>query len=567
MLFNTNDIEDQLNFNGNNQSGSYNQLQWSISPGNDSTDIISRIISIHEFLHNELNNITGYGFLLQAYAYLSREESQKKQFYKDVLRDLIGRCKLAHEAYATWIGITVFKNNIHDDLHVSVLENRDEYQYYYSCAEHMVEEFKSLFLKQQVVSASIRFCFQSSEIASYGIQHLEDFSFAALKNMEFPDSRFLYLLEKLPANFFKDSINEFIKNVTVAKEQSLLRDALNGNEDSIELLKIENNHLALGLMNKIYSKLQKHFDQINSPSLEDKEHMNYFENLLKQLDLICPLANSKNPLVLNVAPDDFDRNMVLNFENETLMLSEAPLPCVILQADDMSETTILELLKGIGADPHLFIMGRNSLFLENQYQFKYDEDKEWFKNLKGPFTAIRYAGLIDGQRAVFIIPFATPEKLIALLKTKTADFPVLGCISISASFHVDWWKLWGDFFVEHCTFACLLTDVSPLYYIERIFPGKENISYSKIIIVANSITYTAMLFQVKEKEIVQILMLVPGSDMYCQVLHHYIKSRFPSFVNDTILTKDQGKYIPIILSHLVREEHTYYYRSQNLNFI
>src|SRR5215813_2203837 len=169
MFFNNNDIEEILNYSSNNQSGSYNQLQWSVHPGSDYTDISAHVVSIHEFLHNELNNITAYGFLLQGYAYLSREDSEKKDFYCKTLIQLINKCRLSHESYATWVGLTVFKRSISNNLQETILKNNNEYRQYYDDADYLVRNINSIFLKQQVVTACVRFCFQSQKIADYGI--------------------------------------------------------------------------------------------------------------------------------------------------------------------------------------------------------------------------------------------------------------------------------------------------------------------------------------------------------------------------------------------------------------
>lgn len=566
-MFNKNDIESILNYVDNSQSGSYNQLQWSINTGNDATDIVSRVISIHEFLHNELNNITGYGFLLQGYAYLSREESGHQQFYINTLHQLVSRCRLAHESYATWLGITVFKKDLNDTFPETVLVGNAEYLYYFNTAEYLVRNINSIFLKQQVVSACMRFCFQSATIINTASSNLAAFNFSSVKNSEFPDNRFQYLLEKLPDLFLINCVEEFINSIDNKADYQLLIDAFNGNENADVLISMENDHLSKGLMLHIYTKLQQHFDSLGSASIADDEHLRFFEKLLIQLDLLCPFANSKNPLYLNKSPDDFDRSMILNFENETLMLSEAPLPCVLLFVEDVNKETKEQIIRGVGVEPHLFITGRYSLFLKDQYQFKYDEDKEWFVNSNTPFTAIRYAQNVDGERTIIYVVFKHPDELIEFLKEKPLDVPMYGCVAISDAYHQEWWALWGDFFVEKCNSSCLLTDVSPLYHIENVFPTDGKVSYAKMVLQIEGITRTAMVFQIKEADIIKVLMVAPCSDMYCQVIHHYIKTRYPSFKNDVPLTDTQYKNLPIILSHVLREEHTYYYRSQETNLL
>lgn len=567
MCFRKHDIEEQLGYGSGARSGSYNQLQWSIRPGNDYTNLEARIISIHEFLHNELNNITGYGFLLQAYAYLSREKCGKQEFYQDLLCDLVGNCREAHEAYATWTGFTVFKRSDDDDIETRILEGNHEYLAYYNKADCLARGFESLFIKQQVVSAGIRFCFQGKKIAAYGLNNLETFQLDNVAETDFPNHRFNYIINCLPDDFFRSCVLSFIRTLNDSAAFSLLMDAFNGKDNTQELLKMENDHLARGLMSAVYAELRKHFDEFDSPSLNDREeHLTYFANLLKHLDIIFPFSQSSNPLFLNQVPDDYDRSVALNFENETLILSEKPLPCIILRVEGMSESTRAEILKGMGAEPHLFIMGRYSSFLKEQYRFKYKEDEEWFSSFNAPFTCIRYAGWFGNERTVVLVPFNTPDQLNRFLEAKSDGFPLLGCVSISAAYHKDWWALWGDFFTAHCSFSCLLLDVSPLYYIEQVFPDEELVTYTKIILSAEETVFTALLFEVKEAGNTKAIMLAPATDVHCQILHHYIITRHPSYVNNQSLSQEAGAYIPTMLSHVMREEHTYSYHSQHPQF-
>jgi hypothetical protein len=564
-MFDPNDLKNSLFYSGNYRSGSYNQLQWIVHPGDDYTNLISRIISVHEFLHNDLNNITGFGFLLQGFAYLSREDTDQKERYGDILHSLVQSCTLAHEAYATWISINIFKAHHQELLEKKILDKNKEYQRYYHFADRLVRNVKSIFLRQQVVGASIRFCFQSRKIAEYGIRNLFSFDIDAVSPSEFPDKRFLYLINHLPDTLFSDIIARYILNMDDGREKEFLREAFNGNEPVSELIDPGNDDLAETVSAQIYFALQEHFNHLGSPSLENKEeHLTYFKHMLRELDLICPFDKSRNPLFLNNAPDDSDRSVLINFENETVMLSQKPLSCIILQPNHITDKTRTEILNGFGEEPHLFIMGRYRPFLHNQYIFMHKEDEEWFMNSSEFFTFIRYAGELDGERVVVMIPFDEPAKLVQFLDQRKTGLPVLGCIATSTSFNDTWWETWGDFFNQHCTFCCLLADISPLYYIEKVFPGAESVTYTYITLKAPAVTYTGMLFQAKNGTELKMTMLAPGSYVYCQALDYYIKTRYAAYVNEDF-TKGMQNYLPIIFSHVVREEHTWYYRSQNIN--
>lgn len=560
-MFNVNDVESSLRYGGPGPYGFFNQLQWTVNPGNDYTDIVTQIVSIHEFLHSDLNNITGFGFLLQGYAYLSGEESSQNKIYHNVLHELLEKCRYAHEAYATWIGINIFKTSVNDGLETTVLASTREYQDYYNAAESLVYDIPGIFFKRQVVSAAIRFCFQSNMIADYGIQHLDAFDIDSIPESEFPDNRFHYLRHQLPRSFFKEIITELLASKTNREEMQLLQQAMAGNENAIELTNPENDHLAEDVMNKVYIALQKHFEALGSYSLNHKEdHLLYFKELTQQLDRLCPFSRSANPLVINKTPDDHDRSVLIGFESETVMLSSKPMKCIMLDSEQISESHKMEILKGVGDEPHVFIMGRNSLLMAGQYQFIHEEDREWFESIQGPFTAIRYAGVNEGERMVVIIPFDEPAKLRDFLRDKDPQVPVIACVASSTAYREGWWEIWAEFFTQHCTFSCVLADISPLYYIEKVFVAARSTAYSLVTLSVAGAIYTGMLFQTSKEGRDTTHLLAPGSYIYCQTLGYYMKTRYPSFVNEGPV-EGLEKYMSAIFSHIVREEHTWYYRS------
>lgn len=86
MNFHKDDIETVLRFSSQEASGWSDQLNWTVLWTDSELDAkLANIISVHEFMHNELNNTTSFGFILQSYAYLSRENIKQKKQYQEVL--------------------------------------------------------------------------------------------------------------------------------------------------------------------------------------------------------------------------------------------------------------------------------------------------------------------------------------------------------------------------------------------------------------------------------------------------------------------------------------------------
>lgn len=567
MGFDDNDIDALLNFEGTDPHGQYNHLQWSVDFGTDATHRLAQVLSIHEFFHSELNNTTVYGCLLQSYAYLSRGKSAYKNTFKRILSDLVQQCRQAHEIYATWLSITVFSHHTDDKISQQVLLGNEVYLTYYQLGNDLVNELPSLYLRQQVLTACIRFCFQSQALAQTILSNLTDFTLASVRSAEFPTQRFHYIREHLGASVVSAWINEYVQQQQGTPAFPLLQDAMEGREDTQLLLTAENNYIAEELMNYVYESLETHFKARGSASFDRRAHLSFFKSLLERLHADFPLTESPNLLIANQNPDDYERNLVVNFENETILLAEKRIPCLIRHPHELTPEYQERLLNGIGDEPHLFIMGRLSFLLRDQYQFTDPEDQAWFDQIGGPFTAIRFSYEAEEGRVVVLIPFDTPDALTQFLTGKPPTVPLLGCVAISAAYQSGWWQAWGDFFANQCQTSCLLLDLSPLYFVEEVFAQEELVYYGKMIINTGERSYTALVFQAISANQIQATLVAPCSDMYGTVLHYYIQHRYKRYQLDATLTKIEYRQLPAVLSHLFKEERSFYFRSPNTQFV
>lgn len=564
MSFRENDILELLTGKQQGKEGSYDQLEWSVYSGSDSTDITTKVISMHEFLHNDLNNITSYGILLRSMAYLAGEEIDSKDFFRNTLIDLITRCRLAHESYATWLGITVFRDTVGDNPGLVVLADNPGYQNYYRIIDELMVDIPNVFLRQQVVQGMLRSCFQSQQIANYALNNLASFNLSDITPTEFPDARIDVIFEdftpKDPLRLIQNAINSF----QVGPAKDLLTQAMEGKIDKPELLTEEHNWIADKIMLHVYHEMTDIYDHRGSQSLGDQEHLEFINGILPKLDELAPFKNSPNPIYINNKPQEIERGLLLSYENETLIMYDTPWPCIVKFPDKMEVEEKIWLLSGISEEPHVFIMGRHPLPLAGQYEFVYEEDAQWFQALTEPFTAIRYAAVIDGIRRIYLIPFDTPQQLSAFIQLHENPVPILGCVAMSAAYHDNWWETWKDLFNTFDVTAGLL-DVSPLYHIEQIFPKAPEVYFKKFTLNTVGITHSAMAFQIQNQTEMKALMLAPATDMHCSVMSGYIQTKFPQFKHNTALDDLHMKWMPAILSHIFREEQCFTYLARTAN--
>lgn len=559
-MFRENDIEDSLFYSRGGQYGAYDNLQWSVLPGTDHTELSARVLSFHEYLHHSLNRITSYGVILFGFAFAAKQESQKEDFYSDVLHALIEKCRFAHEAYATWYGITLFKKNAGEKLEDELLAN-EEYRDYYDRAARLARNIPGLYLQKWVVSTAIRFCFQSRMIANYATENAQTFDLRAIPEAEFPNSRFEYITTQLPEDFFINMLTEYAGSLE-GQDKVLMQAALNGSEGLEAFLIPDKDHLSAGIIAKINSSLQHHFDAFGSPSLDiESEHMRFLNNEYELQSRLLP--GVAGDLIFPQDAGDAEHTILLSFENETLLLANRPPQCVIFDSTQFNEEQKKEILEGTGNPPHIFIMGRTALFMQNQYRFQYEENREWFSSLQGPFTAIRFADDVDGRRVVVMIPFEDPGQTAAFLKDKDPAIPVLGCVAMSAAQNSQWWQTWRHFFFVHSTLTCILMDVSPIDYLEQGF-GASMVFYASISVETPGANYAGVLIQLKETNGEKAVILVPGSIAYCHMLEYYMQKKYPQYTNDISLSETE-QYAIDILMHIVKEEYAWNYNAQNQN--
>lgn len=561
--FKQNDIDIQLRYQYDGPSGTYDQLNWKVMTGMNAADIASQTVSVHEFMHNELNNTTVYGFLLQGYAYLSREETSSQQHFGSILGALVDSCRIVHEVYATWMSINLLSTDIHDMLYQELLEDNEEYLDYYTRAASIVRLVPDLYLRRHIITAIIAICFQSRIVATSAIKDLATFDPDVLKREEFPDQRLAFIANRFDDHEWMDMLHAFAETQKEQHWYPLLHAALSGKGDDSLLSSYEYEANSTELLVFIYDRLDAKLRKYGLLSMPYLSHLAYFKEMMPLLDQIAPFSRSANPLALNAQPNDSTRSTLQNFENETLLFSNMPLACIILEPGGISRKTRDQVLSGVGENPHILLTGRTYHFMQEQYVFLEKDDAAWCEKGNGSFTAIRYAGDMGGRRIVVYIPFSKPAELKDFLKDKPAGIPLLSSISETASYDEEWWQQWGSFFESEVTTAAILLDVSPLHYIETVLNNAPVLLYDKIDLRMGEQVRSAMLFQVKYDGETIALIACPCSEIYARGLHHYIETRFTSFKKGIALSREHMQHLPAIMSHVFREEHQHYYRSKN----
>lgn len=558
MKFKKDDLDTRLRYQGNEPLGVYDQTHWEIRTGANATDIMSQTVTLHEFMHHELNNTTIYGFLLQGYAYLSHENTPLQAHYNNILYTLVEACRTAHEVHATWMSIALLSTGVNDPLYEQLLTDNEEYLDYYDRAAQIVQSLPDLYLRKQIITALINICFQSQTITEKAIAGFSTFDPDALDPDDFPTRRLHIVTEACISLDWIKMLNDFVQTQQDIWH-TLLSNALAGNGDDKALSDVVHQQDNEALLAFIYNHLAVQLKERGLLSLPYMGHLQYAERLLAVIDKLAPFSKSLDPMVMNSQPYDITRSNFRNFENETLLFTNRPINCIILRPDELTAQEKTRILNGIGEYPHIFITARTYFFMNEQYAFPVKEDAEWCANKDGAFTAIRYADFVEEKRFIVYIPFPGPAELQGFLKDKQPGIPVVASISETARNKAGWWAHWENFFINHVTTTCLLLDISPLYYIERVFCDATVVLYEKMKLRMEEEVKCAILFDFRDNDRTEAFFLTPCSEIYARAINSYIKQRVPSFENRIDIPEEHLQNLLAIISHIFRDEHKHYF--------
>ncbi|MES2107963.1 MAG: hypothetical protein V4577_04415 [Bacteroidota bacterium] len=549
------DLQRTLNSNFDEAQGRHDLRSWQIFTGKNSTELLTRMVSAHESLHHELNNVTIYGVLLQCFSYLAQEATSDAPSYGSRLDVLLEHCRIAHEVYATGLGFMLAADDTTDTRARELLGRDSAYFQYYKFAARLVRDLDHLFYRQQALVVILRLCFQSERIANEMTAKGPHFDPANIADAEFPNERLGLLLRSLPEKFFKNSLDAFLGQYpdaeALAEFTSQFYTAKSKHGQHLKSY----NRFGPDLMRWFYTAGATFFKDAGLPCIGINDQLSYGGGIIAQIDRIFPFARSRSPLKFNEQPFNYDDASMLAFENETWVFAAERLKCEIYYPDEVPPEMHQFILNGVGAPKAVYVSRRERSQLSGHYQFDLPVDQERFEALDDFFTFIRIVSK-DKQysKKIILIPFPTPPALEQFLRDKPGGVRLYGCIATRALKEGNWTDSWKPFF-EQFDNAVLLLDTSPLYYIDQVFDSYEKVVYEKLVFSVGETTYTGVVFDLRDAGITQACLLAPATDPHCELIHYYLQYYHPEKYQ--LCTDGGEKWLPAlpqILSCIFREE-------------
>lgn len=546
----------KLLFESNTAQGIFNQLNWDSQLESDYTSTQSELISLHESYHNELNNASIYGVLLQFYAFLGRSNEQ----CQTILKGLVKNCRISHEVYATcmscWLMNQVAKRKVEETEKLII--DLPQYIFYLRLGNHLTRDFSGAFLKEQALSAIIYFVFNRGNIMDKVLfNRIKGFKTNTLRSASYPDAILERIKREVPDKFFLNAWKKFKKtNSTEINRLAIFERTEQEIPAYLDAIEKQNDMLTKQLIIHFHDELRQFFSNIDTPDLSPRLRFDYYRKLIEIGDDVFPDLPVKKRLVLNDNPEDDERNTLLNFQGERIINSIDKIQAMLYPLDFVNVENWNELAVGDGDKRHFYLVYRTKSKLIEQYQFD-QETVIYISNLPSEeLLLMRRSVVVNGQRIVELILLEHPKHLEQLYSTKNNSISMLCNLSFFSMHQLNYSDVWEKHIQNYCISTTLI-DIPLFNKFDTHFNQYEQVLYEFITIKVEENNKTALVFLGFDGKLYTVYIL-PCSKMVAQSIIHYLlntefKNQFSRISQE--LLSFFSDLIVINISHLLREEH------------
>ena len=497
----------KLLLNQNNPQGAYNHSVWEIYTKGELDSDAVLLTSIHESMHNHLNNGTAYGLVLTILAHLARENMIKKR----VLFNMVKMCRTSHEIFATYTSLLILSPQ---GIKREIIEKRyPSYKTYLNQASSLMGGVKKNHLQYALINSFIRVCFQNPELINY----LKQDTLLNIKNKDSPDSRLLLLSKYLNETRLNKWLQKFVDTHKTPLEANRFIEL----EDDLIIPKSEAtqfNLMGQSLSDFIYEEIRND-KTIGFSTMYGDEHLTFLDDLLKYANNIMPI----NSII--VADKEYNKiNALLQHESEIVFFNTILKDAIILPFSEYPIEAWKQLLVVAEGEAYIYIVSRVTERLLEKYNFS-KEDIVWLMENHSEFlTAVLIKQIVNGIEKMVFLVFELPSQIEAIYNN---DYSII-CNSdmiLSSDSH---WKQWG-LVIEKYTAHTYLFDLSPSIHIERSIVMHDTIIYNSFHLEVENGEYAFVILLGKSKQQKMNIFFMPCSPVMSNLLLEHLSKQGKSF--------------------------------------
>lgn len=428
----------ELMFSG---GGAFNHLIWQVQPTLDADSASDALVSLHEWAHHELNNVSSYGLLLTYFAFLSHHSDDNREAFAERLRQLVEHCQVAHEVYATWYSVELLRAQF--SLESLLAELPDDYRAYHQQGERIVRGIDSPFLRQQAFLVVVRSCFEASVFSTFDAGRMDQFRLTDIRTKDLPNSRFQFVVDSLSEDLFPRWATEFSEDSTNSSGAEAITLALGRprGQTFIDLPLPEADAVLRRFLIWLTVKWNCWLEKRGLSNGAYEDHLKLAPLLIDDMNVRCSNATVAHPLSATTSPHDTVAVLLLQMESEVVRIRQAPLPADIVPVSTLPRDMWPRL--PVGQPPHLLIQARTLQDVCRQHDLPHDELRKQLG--AGPLVFLRRHEPPDdnGNETANLFLFETPDELKAL-RAVTPNVKAYGFVSSSLAVDQKWMDQWLD---------------------------------------------------------------------------------------------------------------------------
>ncbi|MBV5327856.1 MAG: hypothetical protein JZU65_09485 [Chlorobium sp.] len=539
ILHSENDLYELLTHSEARPKGSYNHVTWEIRTKGELDSDAALITSVHEAMHDQLNNCTAYGLILIIVAYLTRSKAIDKQN----LLKLVNACRTSHEIFATYTSLLIVsRESILQDL---IQQDYPSYFKYVQLAQSLMPGVHKKHLQYPIINSLIRVCYQNPFL----VQYLRRGELLNLKPTDCPDQRLILLSGYLTEPRLKSWLQTFVETHESPAEARRFVEAEN-DLDMITEDVMDFDAIGQALSNFVYEAI-KTDASVGFPVMEFDAHLDFLDDLLAYANRLAPMGKASMPLVSNKYPEKIDG--VSWYESEAVVFNEQLLPATVIPFADFPEEQLHRLLSRAEGKDYFYIISRITERFLTQYQFS-ESDRNWLSEYYPDFViTIATKQNVDGVISIVFVMLDSPDQFNTLGKK---EFPMLTNSSmLLTSDHA--WEPWYEI-IEHYSTHTLLFDLSPSIHLERSITINiyDKVYYNSFHLEMEQGNYAFIVMICNGPKVAQGLFILPCSAVMSNLLQAKLEKlgeRFQLIDPEKNLNEDMQWLLRLQMTRLLDE--------------
>lgn len=517
--------------------GAFNNYDtwWASLRGPSADAAPARLVTAHEAMHVALNDCTAFGTALAAAGLLAQELRRPH-----MLRRLVGMCREAHEAFATYQSLWLVS-----DGDLGLLDGRPAYLSWYRDAAELVPLPDHSRRKEMAIDAVARSSMQSPVLAEL-LETGFDAPHASVIRAHRPNVRFGWIHADAHDEFWRrcwqlcaDATHHLPGwDLLLACDEDPALRARTYDDDLSPTWEV--------IAEVLHAELASLLRRRGARTLGYDEHRIFTADVIAAVEALAPGARGR--LIVSAEGASPQLESFEMWSRERLVVRDRPRPAVLHRIEDLRDGAQVTLVSEHSSRRHVFCVVRPAFRLLQQFEFSPANQALLGELYSQPVAAVQSSGA--ATEPVDLVVLSRPAHLDALADAEPGELGVLTNIALSCLANESWRDQWSDSLTR--TSVTGLIDLSPMRQFDAWRDNGDDLRYALGAISGGD--HGAALFACTVGDS-NLPLLLPCTSITQDVLGQYLAMQFPAAVRTPATLQDVQDIVEVTLSHLLGTEH------------